>query len=213
MMSSSAGRPVGLRERKKARTRDTIQRHALQLFTTNGYTPTTVEQIAEAAEVSPSTFFRYFPTKEDAVLYDRLDPVLIEAFLRQPADLTSLRALRQAMRETFTQLSAEETEVEVSRQRLFWTEPALRSRMMERLVDTVGLVSDAVAEREGVERDDPRVSVFSGATFGVIVAVVFDHPAMSTEHPPSIMSDQLLTKIDAALEMLGGGVPFETDGR
>ncbi|HUJ75276.1 MAG TPA: TetR family transcriptional regulator, partial [bacterium] len=72
--------PTGLRERKKAKTRAVIQQHALRLMKEQGYQATTVEQIAEAAEVSPSTFFRYFPTKEDVVLYDVLDPVLMREF-------------------------------------------------------------------------------------------------------------------------------------
>src|SRR5262249_44921406 len=77
-----------LRERKKAKTRAAIQQHALRLFREQGYAATTVEQIAAAAEISPSTFFRYFPTKEDVVLYDDLDPLLIAAFDAQPPELS-----------------------------------------------------------------------------------------------------------------------------
>ena len=55
----------GLRERKKLKTRAAIQHHALRLFQRQGHEHTTVEQIAEAAEVSPSTFFRYFSTEEE----------------------------------------------------------------------------------------------------------------------------------------------------
>ena len=83
-------RPDGLRERKKARTRAAIRDHALRLFRENGYQRTTVEQIAEAAEVSVSTFFRYFPTKEDVVLQDDMDTRMIEAFERQPAGLSPI---------------------------------------------------------------------------------------------------------------------------
>ncbi len=78
---------AGLRERKKARTRASLREHALRLFREQGYQATTVEQIAAAAEVSPSTFFRYFPTKEDVVLQDDMDTRLVEAFARQPPDL------------------------------------------------------------------------------------------------------------------------------
>jgi AcrR family transcriptional regulator len=85
----------GLRERKKAKTRRTIQEHALRLFAEQGYEATTVDQIAEAAEISPSTFFRYFATKEDVVIEDDYDPLLIRAFIAQPASLSPVAAFRR----------------------------------------------------------------------------------------------------------------------
>ena len=73
----------GLRERKKLKTKEAIQREALRLFQEQGYDETTIEQIAEAVEISPSTFFNYFPTKEDVVIQDPYDPLFISSFLGQ----------------------------------------------------------------------------------------------------------------------------------
>jgi AcrR family transcriptional regulator len=58
---------VGLRERKKRRTRETIVRTALNLFTQRGFDGATLAQIADAAEIAPSTLYTYFRTKEDIV--------------------------------------------------------------------------------------------------------------------------------------------------
>src|ERR1700752_5525363 len=86
----------GLRERKKARTRAAIREHALRLFREQGYSSTTIEQIADAAEVSPATFFRYFPTQEDVVLQDDLDIITVEALNAQPPGLSPIAAFRAA---------------------------------------------------------------------------------------------------------------------
>ncbi len=104
-MLGSEGQQSGLRERKKARTRASIREHALRLFREQGYHATTVEQIAAAAEVSPSTFFRYFPTKEDVVLQDDMDTRMVEALERQPAGLGPVTAVRAATREVFASYS------------------------------------------------------------------------------------------------------------
>src|ERR1700748_138925 len=94
ILSPASGEPSGLRERKKARTRATIRQEALRLFREQGYQATTVEQIAAAAEVSPSTFFRYFPTKGDVALQDDMDTRMIEALEQQPPELGSIAAMR-----------------------------------------------------------------------------------------------------------------------
>ena len=75
-MTSSSDNKGGLRERKKAKTKSAIQSHAIRLFREQGFAATTVEQVAEAAEVSPSTVFRYFATKEDLVVNDDYDPII-----------------------------------------------------------------------------------------------------------------------------------------
>src|SRR5688572_16827117 len=93
-----------LRERKKVKTRRTIQEHALRLFAEQGYDATTIEQIAEVSEVSPSTFFRYFPTKEDVVITDEHDPAMAAVYLAQPAELPPIEALRRTSMEMLSEM-------------------------------------------------------------------------------------------------------------
>jgi len=115
----------GLRERKKAKTRAAIQAAALHLFERQGYQATTVDQIAEMAEVSQSTFFRYFPSKEDVVLLDRYDPLLLAALVAQPAELSPIAALRRTLRSVLGGLPAEELERERQRAMLVVSVPEL----------------------------------------------------------------------------------------
>ena len=161
-----------LRERKKAKTRKAIQEHALRLFREQGYARTTVEQIAEAAEVSPSTFFRYFPTKEDVVIYDALDPLLIEAMARQPLDTQPLEAMRRAMHEVWGSLRPEALEDELDRGRLVYTVPELRERYMVELIRTTTLMAEIAAARLGRSADDFEVRVAAGAAMGGMLAAM-----------------------------------------
>ena len=180
----------GLRERKKAKTHEAIQREALRLFKAQGYSETTIEQIAEAAEVSPSTFFRYFPTKEDVVLHDALDPLMVEAFRAQPPELNPLQAMRRAMRSVIIDLSPEELALEEERALLIRTEPALRSTSLE-----------AAAERTGRSPDDFEVRNAVGAVGGIALAVVF----FRTEGDSLTDYFELM---DAGLAHLEAGLPL-----
>jgi AcrR family transcriptional regulator len=191
----------GLRERKKAKTRQAIQEHALRLFREQGYGRTTVEQIAEAAEVSPSTFFRYFPTKEDVVLYDALDPLLIDAFRRQPREIQPLEALRLAMREVWGALPPGGMEDELERGRLVYTEPALRERYVMEMVRTTAMMADLAAERMGRAPDDFEIRVAAGAMMGGMLAAML--PFIGQQAPADLMAT-----MDRAIDVLEGGLRF-----
>jgi AcrR family transcriptional regulator len=133
--SQRDAQPLGLRERKKLKTRATIESRALALIRTKGYEATTVQEIAEAAEVSESTFFRYFPSKADVVMWDQFDPVIIAAYRAQPSELGPIDALRRAIREAFGSLSDTEMSDERERTSLAFTVPELRAVMLDQLVD------------------------------------------------------------------------------
>jgi AcrR family transcriptional regulator len=163
---------AGLRERKKARTRTAIQAAALSLFERQGYHATTVDQIAALAEVSPATFFRYFPTKEDVVLHDRYDPLLIADFLARPPELSPITALRRTMRSVLGGLPADEFARERQRAMLIISVPELRARALDQLASSLEPFNDAVAERTGRAPDDSAVRALTGAVIGVSISAM-----------------------------------------
>jgi AcrR family transcriptional regulator len=196
----AADRPVGLRERKKARTRAAIREHALRLFREQGYHETTVEQIAEAAEVSPSTFFRYFPTKEDVVLQDDFDVLGTEAFEAQPAALSPVAAFRAAAAQMLATLTPEELARFRETTELALTVPEVRARAMDEFARTIDEIAAAVARRTGRAPDDFAVRNVAGAVIGVIMAAT-----MPWAEAPS---DDMFERIDAALAHLEAGLPL-----
>jgi len=171
-----ADRPVSLRERKKLKTREAIRREAFRLFDENGYANTTVEQIADAAEVSPSTFFRYFPSKESVLLADDMDPVMLAALERQPAELSPMAAVRRAAEETFATMSEDQWEFERTRQRLIFSIPEIKAATYDEYYRTIRTFTEALSRRLGRDRDDFELRVFAGALTGAIMGVVDEEP-------------------------------------
>src|SRR2546427_13014219 len=120
----------GLRERKKLKTKEAIQREAMRLFQEQGYEETTIDQIAEAAEISPSTFFNYFPTKEDVVLFDAYDPMAVQMLLDRPKDEPLSIGLRKVL-EGLAAAFERDKRMILARGRLFVEVPELRARMWD----------------------------------------------------------------------------------
>ncbi|QNG20667.1 TetR family transcriptional regulator [Rhodococcus triatomae] len=172
MPPPAEGAARSLRERKKARTRATIQAHALQLFRQRGYRGTTIEQIIDAAEVSETTLFRYFPTKEDLVLRDDFDPVIFEALLEQPGDVPPLRAIRAAFRSFFAGVTAEQRTEMHERLALVVTEPSLRAAMFDQHSQTMERLADVLATRPDATRDRFRALTVAGAAIGALMAAM-----------------------------------------
>ncbi|AZN43112.1 acyl-CoA-like ligand-binding transcription factor [Paenibacillus albus] len=189
---------IGLREKKKKKTRLTLQQHALRLFKEQGYQATTIEQIAEASEISPSTFFRYFATKEALVLEDDYDPILIRAFQRQSPKLTPIQAFRAAMREGFDEISEEEKVALEERIKLTRSVPELRAASLLQTNDTLKVFTEILSERLRIPKNDFKVMTLSGAILGAVMAV----QEYCLDHEDA----KFMEKVDEAMAMLEEGL-------
>jgi AcrR family transcriptional regulator len=153
----------GLRQLRMERTREAIQREALRLIAAQGYDGTTCEQVAAAAEVSPATLFRYFPTKEDLVLHDVYDPMIADAVRARPPRESGVTAVRRALVDVFADIYDVDLEHVRQRTALIFSVPALKARSLEQQQSLVAHLVDALAERAGSSRDDVAVEVTASA--------------------------------------------------
>ncbi|MEW2545054.1 TetR family transcriptional regulator [Streptomyces sp. NPDC047002] len=173
---TAAERPTGLRARKKQRTRDDLMRVALQLFTTQGYEATTVDEIVEAVEVSQRTFFRYFASKEDVALaiVSLVEGQFVEQLRVRPPEEGPLSALRAAITAGWAQIGetiedVAPVELVMKAYRMIESTPALLSAHLRRGSETEEEIARIVAEREGLDIErDPRPRAAVAAVCGVL---------------------------------------------
>ena len=199
--------PTGLRERKKQRTRDAIQREAMRLFQEQGYEATTIEQIAAAADISPSTFFNYFPTKEDVVFNDPYDPIFIPHFLERPSDESPSEALRHTFDASLSGIMERDRDTILARIKLTVGEPALRARLWGEMERNYDLFATVLAERTGRDPNDfdLRVAVM------MVIGAMF---AAELEWLRNDGRDDLRELISRALDRAAAGPPLDAlEGR
>jgi AcrR family transcriptional regulator len=160
----------GLRERKKERNRERLQQAAFELFAERGFDNVTVDEVAERAEVSKSTLFRYFESKEDLLLADTRAhrDALLTAVAARPTDEPVLRSLREALRSLAQDFQADRGRA-VARARIMSTSPTLASRSIERQIAWEDGLAAAILPRLA-DRDDPemRASVLAGAAMAAV---------------------------------------------
>ncbi|WP_442812269.1 TetR/AcrR family transcriptional regulator [Streptomyces sp. NBC_01788] len=192
--------PMGLRERKKIKTRQAIRTATYALIEEQGYDATTIEQIADRAEVSPSTVFRYFPAKEDIVLTDEYDEIMLEELRARPVDEPWMDSLRHVMHRALALGMSDEPEVSRLRARLGVEVPAVRARMLESMSAAGLLIRQAIAARTGLDQDSLEVRVFAMSLMGGLMEVSLYWAENGCEGELSDLMDQ-------AMDVLEHGLP------
>lgn len=172
----AAQHPTGLRELKKRRTRDALLRVALDLFTTQGYEETTVDEIAEAVDVSQRTFFRYFASKEEAAftIQDLVETRFLAELRQRPSKETPFEAMHHAVLGAWGSINEAiealiPVELHMRTYRMIESTPSLLAAHLRRATELEEEVALVIAEREGLDLDsDPRPRVAVAAFSGVM---------------------------------------------
>lgn len=196
---------LGLRERKKLRTRETIVRVALGLFAKQGFAETTIKQIADAADVAPRTVSAYFPVKEQIVFHDNDESL---ASLRQRlTDRAPGESAVDAMRSWIAdRVSESKLDLDAARCRrdVIESDPALRTYERGQMAIVEQIVAEAVAVDLQLPADDLIPHMVGAATVAAFDALGREMKA--APKPGTDVVAQSRNLIDDAMTFVGGGV-------
>jgi AcrR family transcriptional regulator len=172
---------------------------AVRLYEEKGFAATTVEEIARAADYSPSTFFRHFPKKEDVVFYDI--PGMVESLRQRLAESEGASAW-EVVRNAFLSFAVEfeeaDPELAVIRARLLLQEPELSARYAEICQVAEDLIAAAFAAERGV---DPQTDLYCRTVAGAIM--VADRAAMRAQQA---QGGRFVDHVAAAFDLLEEGL-------
>jgi AcrR family transcriptional regulator len=191
---------MGLRERKKLRTRAELTDAAFRLFAEHGFDETTIEDIVEQVEVSPRTFFRYFDSKEDVVIgfFDDLGLELRAMLAARPSGEPPFTALRGALG-SLIDLYEEKAERVMAAKRLAHETPAIRARLLDKHARWENGVTEELSARLGVDpSEDTRSRLLAAVALAAFSTAV-------GRWCTSEGREDLQSLVDDALEAVGSG--------
>jgi AcrR family transcriptional regulator len=191
---------LGLRERKKLRTRADLTDAAFRLFGERGFDGTTIEDIVEQVEVSPRTFFRYFDSKEDVVIgfFDDLGLKLRALLAARPTEEPPFMACRNALGSLVEVYLADAERVQAAK-RLSNGTPSIRARLLDKHARWENGVTEELAARLGVDpASDPRPRLIAAVTLAAFATAV-------TSWCGTGRSSDLHQLVDDALATVGRG--------
>lgn len=188
---------LGLRERKKQQTRETIAREALRLFAERGYDETTLADIAEAADVSPRTIFAYYEGKED-ILFCESPSIeeMSEALDQRPSGTTTVDAIRE-----FLGSLPPPDEESMLRKKVIMTTPSVQVRHRARHAALEPLLTKSIARDLGAGPDDLRARLAAAS-----VLAAFETTLERLEANPDYTDEEAMQVLDQVLEFLRGGL-------
>jgi AcrR family transcriptional regulator len=194
---------LGLRERKKRRTRRALAEAALRLFAERGYDRTTVADIAAAADVSTRTFFSYFRSKDEVLFADTDErlALLREALSRADPGAPTIDVLRavldQVLGSTVGILGPHRT----TRARLTLEHPELRARGLDRILTAQRELAGWLTRRPVRPLDGVTAAAVSGAVVGALVGATLH--SIERGDPP----DRLRRELRGVLRRIGAALP------
>jgi len=205
--------PVSLRERKKLATRRLLRRAALDLVAERGLVNVTIEDIAEAADVSPRTFFNYFPSKEAALFGGDPDraATLRQRIANEAPGEPPLTALRRVMAEDSEEIADELRSLGgdpgewIRRLKVARTDPHVRAAHAAQMAMIERAITEGLADRLGTDLEtDPYPWVLAAAAVGVVRASMGFWAGSGG-------SAQLTQLIDQGFQALADGLPARKD--
>jgi len=163
---------IGLRERKKQKTRTHIAETARRLFVDRGFDAVSVAEVARAAEVAEATVFNYFPTKEDLVYYgmEAFEAELLRAISERPPGESVIDAFGRFVGEPRGFLAAEDQasrDALLTASRMIAASPALVARERQILARYTDAIAALLRQETGADRRDVRPWVVANALVGV----------------------------------------------
>lgn len=199
---------MGLRERKKERTRQTLADAAAKLFDRQGFQDTTIKQIADVAEVSPRTVSAYFPVKEELVFCDHGDVFdqLEQRLDERPEGTTTVDTLRAWLTELLENVDLDLEQSRRTRE-LIESDPALRTYERGLQERAEQMVAKAVAVDLGVAEDELVPHMVGAATIAALDAV----GRRAKDPEADDFQATALPVIEDAMAFIGGGVQALAD--
>lgn len=199
---------VGLRERKKERTRQTLAEVAAELFNRQGFQDTTIKQIADAAEVSPRTVSAYFPVKEELVFCDHQEVFdqLEQRLADRSEDATTADTLRAWLMELLENADVDHDQSRRTRE-LIESDPALRTYERGLQERAEQMVAKAVAVDLGVADDELVPHMVGAATIAALDAM----GKRAKESSADEFHATALGVVEDAMAFIGGGVQALAD--